>query len=111
MEETDRQDSGTGLTETTQVKPQAGQCPEPQVLLDLGVVGGGPPGRLLQPLVLLVAAVVLLDEDGRPPALLETLLLVVRPELGLDQDGRLGHLFVESVLKKKKSVCGGKSHC
>lgn len=70
-----------------------------ELLLDLGVVAGGPPRSLLQPLVLLVAAVVLLDEDGRPAALLEPLLLVVRPELGLDQDGRLSHLLVESVLR------------
>lgn len=69
-----------------------------EVLLDLGVVACGPPGPPLQPLVLLVAAVVLLDEDRRPPALLEPLLLVVGPELGLDQDGRLGHLLVESIL-------------
>ena len=70
-----------------------------ELLLDLGVVAGGAPRGLFQPLVLLVAAVVLLDEDGRPPALLETLLLVVRAELGLDQDGRLGHLLIERVLR------------
>lgn len=68
------------------------------VLLDLGVVASGATRPLLQPLVLLVAAVVLLDEDGSPPALLETLLLIVGPELGLDQDGRLGHLLVKSIL-------------
>lgn len=70
-----------------------------EFLLDLGVVAGGPSRSLFEPLVLLVAAVVLLDEDCRPTALLETLLLVVRPELGLDQDGRLGHLLIESVLR------------
>lgn len=71
-------------------------------------MAGGAPRGLFEPLVLLVAAVVLLDEDGRPPALLETLLLVVRPELGLDQDGRLGHLLVEGVLRSEEgtvSVC------
>lgn len=67
-------------------------------LLDFGVVAGGAPGRLFEALVLLVAAVVLLDEHGGPPALLEALLLVVGPELGLDQDGRLGHLLVQSIL-------------
>lgn len=54
---------------------------------------------LFQTLVLLVAAVVLLDEDRGSSALLETLLLIVRPELGLDQDGRLGHLLIESILR------------
>lgn len=72
-----------------------------KVLLDLGVVGGGASWCLFEPLILLVAAVVLLDEDGGPPALLETLLLVVRPELGLDQDGCLGHLLIESVLRRQ----------
>lgn len=70
-----------------------------KVLLDLGVVGGSASWCLFEPLILLVAAVVLLDEDGGPPALLETLLLVVRPELGLDQDGCLGHLLIESILR------------
>lgn len=73
-----------------------------EFLLDLGVEAGGAPRNLFQTLVLLVAAVVLLDEDRRPPALLETLLLVVGPELGLDQDGRLGHLLIESVLKGQR---------
>ena len=53
---------------------------------------------LFKAFVLLVAAVVLLDEDGRPATLLEALLLVVRPELGLDENGRLGHLLIQSVL-------------
>lgn len=60
----------------------------------------GAPLALLEALVLLVAAVVLLDEDSGSAALLETLLLVVGPELGLDQDGRLGHLLVEGVLRE-----------
>lgn len=71
-------------------------------------MAGGASRSLFQPLVLLVAAVVLLDQNRRPPALLETLLLVVRPELGLDQDGRLGHLLVESVLREQsRSVSAG----
>lgn len=53
---------------------------------------------LLQPLVLLVAAIVLLDQHGGPSALPELLLLVVAAELALDQDGRLRHLLVERVL-------------
>lgn len=72
-----------------------------ELLLDLGVVAGGASRSLFEPLVLLVAAIVLLDEDGRAPALLETLLLVVGPELGLDQDGRLSHLLVERVLRRQ----------
>lgn len=71
-------------------------------------MAGGASRSLFQPLVLLVAAVVLLDQNRRPPALLETLLLVVRPELGLDQDGRLGHLLVESVLREQsRSISAG----
>lgn len=71
-------------------------------------MAGGASRSLFQPLVLLVAAVVLLDQNRRPPALLETLLLVVRPELGLDQDGRLSHLLVESVLREQsRSVSAG----
>lgn len=41
----------------------------------------------------------LLDEHRRAAALLEPLLLVVAPELALDQDGRLGHLLVECKLE------------
>lgn len=63
---------------------QTFQKNESQHLLDLGVVAGCSSRSLFQPLILLVAAVVLLNEDGCPPALLESLLLVVRPELGLD---------------------------
>lgn len=83
---------------------ESSQC-EPVVLLLLlqaGVVSCGAPLALLEALVLLVAAVVLLDEDGGSAALLETLLLVVGPELGLDQDGRLGHLLVEGVLREHR---------
>lgn len=74
------------------------------LLLHAGVVSCGAPLALLQALVLLVAAVVLLDEDGGSAALLETLLLVVGPELGLDQDGRLGHLLVEGVLREDSDI-------
>lgn len=70
------------------------------LLLQTGVVSRSAPLALLEALVLLVAAVVLLDEDGSSAALLESFLLVVGPELGLDQDGRLGHLLVEGVLRK-----------
>lgn len=80
-----------------------------EFLLDLGVVAGGPSRSLFEPLVLLVAAVVLLDEDRRPPALLEALLLVVRPELRLDQDGRLGHLLIESVLTGQRRTVSGRT--
>lgn len=61
----------------------------------------GAPRALLEALVLFVAAVVLLDEDGSSAALLKSFLLVVGPELGLDQNGRLGHLLVEGVLRKQ----------
>lgn len=67
----------------------------------------GAPLALLEALVLLVAAVVLLDEDGGSAALLESLLLVVGPELGLDQDGRLGHLLVQGVLRKHSDSVSG----
>lgn len=66
--------------------------------LDLLLHGGRGAVPLLQPLVLLVAAVVLLDQHGGTAALPELLLLVVAAELALDQDGRLRHLLVESVL-------------
>ena len=78
-----------------------------RVILDLGVVAGGSSRSLFQPLVLFVAAVVLLDENRGPSALLETLLLVVGPELGLDQDGSLGHLLIQSVLRgQRRTVIG-----
>ena len=62
---------------------------------------------LFKAFVLLVAAVVLLDEDGRPATLLEALLLVVRPELGLDENGRLGHLLIQSVLGEGERGASG----
>lgn len=77
------------------------------LLLQTGVVSGGAPLALLEALVLFVAAIVLLDEDGSSAALLESFLLVVGPELGLDQDGRLGHLLVESVLRKHSGSVSG----
>ena len=55
---------------------------------------------LFKAFILLVAAVVLLDEDGCSSTLLEAFLLVVRPELGLNEDGRLGHLLIQSVLRR-----------
>ena len=47
----------------------------------------------------LVAAVLVLNDDGRVPALLESLLIVVAPELTLDQNSCLCHLLVVSILK------------
>lgn len=74
-------------------------------LLDFGVVvcaaAAAAAWALFEPLIFLVAAVVLLDEHSRPPTLLEALLLIVRAKLGLDQDGRLGHLLVEGVLGRR----------
>lgn len=77
------------------------------LLLQTGVVSCGAPLALLQALVLLVAAVVLLDEDRSSAALLESFLLVVGPELGLDQDGRLSHLLVEGVLWTHSDMVSG----
>lgn len=61
--------------------------------------GSGRPAPVgLQPSELLVAAVVLLNEHGRPPALLELLLLMVAAKFTLDKDGGLRHLLIKCVL-------------
>ncbi len=72
------------------------------VSLELGVEGPGATRPLLDALVLFIAAVVLLDEDGRPPRLLELLLLVITAELTLNQYGRLRHLLIQGVLEEDK---------
>lgn len=77
------------------------------LLLQTGVVSYSASLALLEALVLFVAAVVLLDEDGSSAALLESFLLVVGPELGLDQDGRLSHLLVERVLRTHSDSVSG----
>lgn len=77
------------------------------LLLQTGVVSRGASLALFESLVFLVAAIVLLDEDGSSAALLESFLLIVGPELGLDQDGRLGHLLVEGVLRKHSDSVSG----
>lgn len=51
-----------------------------------------------------VAAVVLLDQHGRPSTLLELLLLVVTPELTLDKDGSLCHLLIKCILPQSREI-------
>lgn len=51
-----------------------------------------------------VAAVVLLDQHGRPSTLLELLLLVVTPELTLDEDGSLRHLLIKCILPQSRGM-------
>ena len=75
-------------------------------LLHLWVEGPSPPGPLFEALVLLVAAVVLLDQHGRAPTLLELLLLVVAAELALNQDGGQRHLLIKCILAELEGENG-----
>lgn len=70
----------------------------PEFLLD----NGGRPTVLPPLATLLVAAIVLLDQQRGPSALLEFFLLIVTSEFALNKNGSLRHLFIKCILQQKQ---------